>query len=401
MKVLFLCGVFAEENEPEIIMKAKRPIEYSANIMQKKLIHGLQSQNVDLQVLSAPFVGSFPNASRIFNLNWETKEKHQYQYVNFNNIWGIRNFSRAKALKKAIIPFAKSKEDKKVIYVYSPHTPFLETAVYAKKIDPTIKICLILPDLPQYMNLNAKVSTLYKWGKKIDVDKFERLNQQVDSFMLLTEAMKEKVDTRKKPCVVIEGVIEKQDLETQKESQSNKVKEEKLIVYTGKLNEKFGAKLLVDAFMKLKNPNYRLALCGKGDAEQYIQGKCKEDGRILYLGQVSALVAREWVQKADVLVNPRQNNEEYTKYSFPSKNIEYLLSGNPVVGYMLYGMPNDYTKFMYIVEGNQDVDLARTIEAALYSEEEDRKEKYSSACKYLQKLTAEEVAKELLNINHV
>ena len=50
---------------------------------------------------------------------------------------------------------------------------------------------------------------------------------------------------------------------------------------------------------------------------------------------------------ADVLVNPRPNNEEYTKYSFPSKNIEYLMTGKPVVAYMLDGMPAHYKKFLY------------------------------------------------------
>ena len=38
-------------------------------------------------------------------------------------------------------------------------------------------------------------------------------------------------------------------------------------------------------------------------------------------------------------VNPRQNNEEFTKYSFPSKTMEYLASGVPVVAYKLDGIP--------------------------------------------------------------
>lgn len=44
-------------------------------------------------------------------------------------------------------------------------------------------------------------------------------------------------------------------------------------------------------------------------------------------------------KNADVLVNPRQNDDEYTKYSFPSKNIEYLMTGNAVMAYMLDGIP--------------------------------------------------------------
>lgn len=400
MRVVFLCGVFAEENEPEIIAAAKRTIEYSANTLQKKLIQGFRKKECILDVISAPFIGSYPNASKISNFKGFTTKTNQYQYVNFNNIWGIRNFSRAKALKETVIPFAEMKEADKLIVVYSPHTPFLEAAVYAKGLDPSIKICLVLPDLPQYMNLNAKISAIYRLGKKYDIKKFEVLNQQVDSYMLLTDAMKEMVDVHGRPYVVVEGVIEEQDLQKTMPREGRETTAERTIVYTGKLNEKFGVKHLVDAFMKLTNPRYRLVLCGKGDAEQYVLEKCKEDGRINYLGQVSPKAAREWVERADVLVNPRQNNEEYTKYSFPSKNIEYLLSGNPVVGYMLDGVPKEYAEFMHIVKGDAPLDLAQAIEIALNSTEKEQNDKYVKACRYFKQLTTEEVATKLLLMNH-
>ena len=40
MDVLFLCGVFAKENEVEVIAQAKKSVEFSANQMQLKLIRG-------------------------------------------------------------------------------------------------------------------------------------------------------------------------------------------------------------------------------------------------------------------------------------------------------------------------------------------------------------------------
>ena len=123
----------------------------------------------------------------------------------------------------------------------------------------------------------------------------------------------------------------------------------KTVVYTGKLYERFGAKGLVDSFLMLQNPQYRLVICGDGDAAEYVKSAAEKDPRIQWLGQVSAAKAKEWTFKADVLVNPRRNDEEYTKYSFPSKNIEYLLSGNPVVAYRLDGMPKAYGDMMRLV----------------------------------------------------
>ena len=59
MDVLFLCGVFAKENEAEVIAQAKKSVEFSANQMQLKLISGLK-EVADTQVISAPFIGHYP-----------------------------------------------------------------------------------------------------------------------------------------------------------------------------------------------------------------------------------------------------------------------------------------------------------------------------------------------------
>jgi glycosyltransferase involved in cell wall biosynthesis len=165
-------------------------------------------------------------------------------------------------------------------------------------------------------------------------------------------------------------------------------------VYTGKLNACFGAKKLVDAFCMLPEPNYRLVLCGRGDCEEYIQEKAAADSRILYLGQVTADVAGEWTRRADVLVNPRPNEGEYTKYSFPSKNIEYLLSGNPVVAYMLSGMSEDYRRFMHIVADDRVESLRDAIrDAACAPVTADAKDYLTRKCE------AGSIARQILTMN--
>ena len=118
------------------------------------------------------------------------------------------------------------------------------------------------------------------------------------------------------------------------------------------MNLKFGIKELVDSFMRIEDSDFRLILCGDGDARDYVEEKSKIDNRIEYKGMVSAEKAREFVGTADVLVNPRPNDEEYTKYSFPSKNIEYLMTGKPVVAHLLDGMPSFYENFLYVIPDN-------------------------------------------------
>jgi hypothetical protein len=132
-------------------------------------------------------VGAYPNASDMVRFKGFEDDQTLCSYVPFNNIWGLRNFSRARALKKAVQDFIRAEDDQKLILAYCTHTPFIEAAIYAKKKDPRIKVCLYVPDLPNYMNLSANRSWLYDVAKVYDVAVMTRLMKQVDSFVLLTE----------------------------------------------------------------------------------------------------------------------------------------------------------------------------------------------------------------------
>ena len=64
--------------------------------------------------------------------------------------------------------------------------------------------------------------------------------------------------------------------------------------------------------------------------------------------------------KVTLLINPRPTNEEYTKYSFPSKNMEYMVSGTPILTTKLPGMPKEYYKHVYLIE-EENVDGLKNI----------------------------------------
>ena len=395
IKILFLCGFFAKENEQEVLEQAKGRVEYSANIFQEKLIRGFQELGAEYNVLSAPFIGSYPNRSSWKVFKGFSVPQKQCTYVGFNNIWGIRNFSRAKALKKAIKPFIEEDIVKKLIVVYSVHTPFLEAAIYAKKKDPRIKICLIVPDLPEYMNLSRKISLIYRLGKKYDIKRFKKLNESVDSYMLLTEQMKEKIDIANKPYIVVEGIIDSNVFDRNEQIKRTLKKDERLtyIVYTGAMNQRYGIKDLVETFETMPEKDFRLVLCGKGDMDQYVSAMAEKDSRILALGQVTADAARDWTLKADVLVNPRADNEEYTKYSFPSKDIEYLTTGNPVVAYVLSGMPPIYDQFIYKLNNRNEIFFF-----FLYAVNDDNTKKHAEFIQYAQTITGRKIVERIIKL---
>lgn len=402
MKILIVCGVFAKENEAEVIAHAKGGVEFSANLFQQKLIDGFRAADYDTQVLSAPFIGAYPMRSDLIRFTGFREAQSGYRYVSFHNTWGIRNPSRTKALKKEIRAFAEDPDADKLIVVYCPHTPFLEAAVYAKKLDPRIKICLYVPDLPNYMNLSEKRSRIYDFFKKYDIAAMTRLMAQVDSFVLLTEQMKDMLPVGGKPCTVVEGIIP-DGIPRACEAVKGASSSVKNIVYTGKMNRKFGIPELLAAFSLLKDPDYRLILCGQGDCDGCVTEAAVRDPRIRQMGQLRPEEVSQLQYSAAVLVNPRPNNEAYTKYSFPSKNIEYLLSGRPVAAYLLDGMPGAYASFLYPI-GSRTEDapknIAAALEAALSAAEAEQAEKYRLFWEYAKEnLMASNVAKAIADMS--
>ena len=62
----------------------------------------------------------------------------------------------------------------------------------------------------------------------------------------------------------------------------------------------------------------------------------------------SEIVDKE--RKATLLINPRPTHEKFVKYSFPSKNMEYMASGTPLLTTKLTGMPKDYYPYIYLFD---------------------------------------------------
>ena len=380
MDVLLLCGYFEPKYQEEITRKTKTWVENAANTFQQRLIAGLREQEINLKVVSAPFIGPWPRAytDKTFKGFEAGESAENVQYVHFNNIWGYRNISRTAVLKRCVKDFIKnSKAKKKAIIVYCPHTPFLEAAVYGKELDNSVHIHMVVPDLPQYMNLSKKAHPIYDFFKKIDIQKMEKLIAQVDSFMLLTKYMADKLHVGNRPYIVVEGITDTKNIPPKKKERGKK------IAYAGKLVEAFGAKRLVEAFEMIDDSETSLHICGGGELKPYVEEMCQKDSRIHYYGVVPAEEANEILQNADVLVNPRQNDDEYTKYSFPSKNIEYLMTGNAVVAYMLDGIPEVYKEFFVVPSSCATCSLSEAIYFALNESEQEKERKRQKVWRYL------------------
>lgn len=366
-RLLFVGGMFPK-NSKKIIEYSKGNVQNAANVLQWGIIKGLtESERFDITLCSAVFVGSwFKLFRKLFVKDFEESDK--IDYIPFFNFPIIKNISRYFAVKKYVRNWVeKNKADKLYIIAYSAHTPFIK-AISKIKNKTELNFHLIVPDLPQYMNLASKTSILYHFFKSIDLRIQNKYLKQVDSFTFLTDMMSKKYNIYNKSYTVVEGMIDKDN-----KVKSTNLQQEKLLVYTGTLEEKYGIMNLIDAMQYVKS-DIKLVICGMGGAVNKIKERSRLSNKIDYRGILSYNESIAVQSSATVLVNPRTNNEEYTKYSFPSKNLEYMMWNKPVLAFKLDGIPDEYDEVLIYFDSENPMDMAELIDSLFQKTDEELQE---------------------------
>ncbi|AZU64481.1 glycosyltransferase [Neobacillus mesonae] len=103
------------------------------------------------------------------------------------------------------------------------------------------------------------------------------------------------------------------------------------IVYTGSLERYNGVEEMIDAIKLINTNNVTLNIYGNGTLKNDIIQKSAEDPRINYYGLITKGELENKIKKADLLINTRNVNHYVNKFAFPSKLIQYLSSGIPVM----------------------------------------------------------------------
>ena len=196
-------------------------------------------------------------------------------------------------------------------------------------------------------------------------------------YVLLTEAMNDYLNKKGKPYVILEGHAD--IAMADKVPSPEKKSVPRVCFYAGGVSRQYGLANLVEGFQKANIPNAVLHIYGPGDYVKELQQIAQEDERIFYGGMLlnSEIVDRE--QQATLLVNPRPTGEEYVKYSFPSKTMEYMASGTPVLTTVLPGMPKEYYPYVFFLEDETVEGIARVLPELLAKSDEELFEKGSRA----------------------
>lgn len=342
---IFLGSVYPKELLEELINR-KEYVDFPGQTFQQSLLKGLLDQINFLRIVTSPVIRSERN--KVIDLcdrrefSYIGSEKKEDIYVGTSVIPGVQMISEFVRVFLCLRRLFKSSPNNLLI-IYALHSPFLLAAVLLRKRISCS--CVIVPDLPEYMSRRTNAIKLF--GKWIDRKVINFCIKRLDSYVLLSPYMRERLPIANKPWTLMEGIYNEEIVN--KECGSASVKE-KIILYTGNLSSQTGITDLLAAFRQIESPNYRLWIRGNGVTKDDVLKAQEVDTRIKYFEPMPIEELRKLQRQATVLINPVRPSNEFTKYFFPSKTMEYLASGTPTIMYKLPCLPEDYYSHLFFVE---------------------------------------------------
>lgn len=351
MKLLYVGSSRPEAIAQEYLRRGSK-INFAGMTLQNALLDGLCQYAKDFNIITSWSISPFPKVKQIYFHPEDIEFKgnmNQYRFVGVFNLPVLNLFSKFIRTRKELKRQLKKGEGN--VLVYETYSPFLlAVATLRKRI---VKAIVIVPDLPDYMHGSKNV--IRRFLKKLDSKLINWSLKKFDGYILLSEPMCEKLPEKNGRHIIMEGIFnpELNESEVRKEVY-------KTIMYTGGIYSHRGTDLLLDAFSGIADPNYRLWIRGDGDLKQRILDMAAKDSRIKYFPPMKRDELLELERRATVLVNTTPP-QDFTRYFFPSKNMEYLASGTPTIMFRLDCMPQEYENYLYYVDGNDANALRKKI----------------------------------------
>ena len=343
MKVLYISTLVSQELLGQLYDTNHRNPGFAVQKFHRLLTQGLIANGVEVNALSA-FPTSFESNKRIlFQLKSEKENGVDIHYAFFLNLPVLRHICLFFASFFRTLGWGLKERKNKTVICDVLNISVCIGALWASKI-VGVKCVGIMTDMPGLMVGGQQKKLKNKVVSSVNKSYLAGFSH----YVFLTEQMNQVINCHNRPYIVMEGLV---DVEmAQSTTIHNKTLQKRIVLYAGGLHEKYGLKMLVDAFMQLPDTDIQLSLYGSGPMESYINECASNDKRIVYYGvrPNDEIVAAELL--ATLLVNPRPTHEEFTKYSFPSKNMEYMVSGTPLLTTALPGMPKEYYPYVFLFE---------------------------------------------------
>lgn len=362
MHIVYSVATCSQQVYTQLFAKTKMKPAYQSQKYHRLLIEGLAA-HTRVDVVATP-----PVNREVMEENFVKLSDHEEGGAHYHHLPAVRN----PYLKGLVMAFGT----------------FFKTLRYARRDSVVVVDCLnrivstcamlaarlrgcrclgIVMDLPDMFTNGRKFYTA--WGNRI-ID-------NCTDYIVLTEMMNGRINPKGKPYVVLEGQAD--ITMAQWEPSLEKKQKPRVVLYAGGVSRQYGAEIMTEGFRKADLPNAQLHVYGPGDYTEELAAIAEKDPRVYYGGMLLNTQVVEKEQQATLLINPRPTHEEFVKYSFPSKTMEYMSSGTPALTTRIPGIPRDYEPHLFFIDEETIDGVARALREVMAHSDEELFEKGAKA----------------------
>lgn len=344
------------------------------------MIEGL-SKSIEgtVDVISAIPTNRTWSKKYFFHSEIESLNNILYHYIPFINFPFIGQLSKFFFAKRLIAKIAKRNDDVVIICDILNQSIADAARSVGKKFN--IPVLGIVTDVPGHTSGARRKK--YVFFRRLMAEYAEhRAEKKLNSYpayLFLTEAMNDVANHGKKPFIVIEGQCDYK----MKDEPSIEKSHPRIAMYAGGIHKEFGIERMVNAFLKANCKDWELHIYGDGNYQTELKHIAENHSNVLYHGVVGNQEITKKQLESSLLLNPRLTDAEYVKYSFPSKTMECMASGTPLLTTRLPGMPSEYYPYVYFFDDESEEGMAETLKNVLEKDETELNEKGSLAKRFV------------------
>ena len=341
------------------------------------VVDALQRAGVEVSVVSAAPALDYPKNSRIlFGRARFRAHGVEGVAIPFVNVIGIKHVSRY--LSSLLLGHREARRRKpSAVIVHGVHSPFIWSALRVGHRFG-IPVIVIMTDAPsQRTQHDSKLSWRMKHAdRRLILSGLRR----VDGVITLTSALAEDFAPGR-PSLLMEGIARPLPLLDEVQAVQGSPVTDRYVVYAGGLREEYGVGELVRS-VAMSVGDWKLRVYGRGPLQPEIEAAAAASDRVVFGGLADTGELARAYAEADLLVNPRPVHPDFTRYSFPSKILEYMAAGRPVLTTELPEIPEDYVPHLNLADDDA-ASMARAIDRIMQQSRADLDDVGSAVKKFI------------------
>lgn len=323
----------------------------AGNSAQLGLLDGFAVANMYVRVVSFQPMPIFPRSRQLYT-HRQTLQLigHDTVLVGYMNLPIIKYFSLAWSiywdLRRAM------GKQMGIIISYNFNLFLALPIILASRTGSLVVPILFDIDIP-----GQTVSS--NWKRRADFQLTRHLLRKIHAVIAITSQVVHEL-TPKLPSLVVEGGLSKQQIENY---MPLPIKDNATfnIIFAGALEFYNGVDVIMEAFAGCPSDQIRLHVAGRGSLEGEVQRRSQSDTRIIFHGYLDHNGMALLYKEASLLINHRSDMRIDSRYVFPSKLIEYMATGIPVISTSFRSLPIEYLPFLNILDNESAQTLKECI----------------------------------------